>query len=94
MAEKCGVGRQAQVRYEAGERSPDGNYLAAIAKAGADVNYILTGVRVTAIEPIDRTVQITVELFNGMNKKQREMALSLLSDKEQAEVAAKNRNVS
>ena len=37
--------------YEAGERSPDAAYLAAIAAAGADVLYILTGERSQAIPP-------------------------------------------
>lgn len=38
-----GIQRRAQVHYEAGEREPDAGYLASIAKAGADVQYILTG---------------------------------------------------
>lgn len=37
--------RRAQIRYEQGERDPDAGYLAAIAAAGADVTYILTGRR-------------------------------------------------
>lgn len=41
----AGVQKQAQLKYEKGERSPDANYLAAIAAAGADVQYIVTGVR-------------------------------------------------
>lgn len=40
-----GVKKLAQINYEKGERSPDANYLAAIAAAGADVRYILTGQR-------------------------------------------------
>lgn len=39
----AGVTKKSQMLYEAGERSPDGVYLAAIAAAGADVLYILTG---------------------------------------------------
>ena len=41
-------GKKSQVRYEAGERSPDANYLSAIANEGADITYILTGVRAAA----------------------------------------------
>lgn len=37
--------KRAQVYYEKGERRPDADYLAAVAKAGADVLYILTGRR-------------------------------------------------
>lgn len=40
-----GVKKLAQMNYEKGDRSPDANYLAAIAAAGADVRYILTGQR-------------------------------------------------
>ena len=40
-----GVKKLAQMNYEKGERKPDMEYLAAIANAGADVQYIITGVR-------------------------------------------------
>ena len=49
MAEKCGVAARSQRNYESGERSPDADYLAALAAAGADVLYILTGRRNPAI---------------------------------------------
>lgn len=38
-----GQKKQSQVRYESGERSPDGNFFAAVAKAGVDIMYVLTG---------------------------------------------------
>jgi len=38
-----GVQARAQRYYESGERHPDSNYLSAIAAAGVDVLYILTG---------------------------------------------------
>lgn len=40
-----GVGRGAQANYEKGLRQPDMAYLEAIAQAGADVLYIVTGAR-------------------------------------------------
>lgn len=40
-----GVKKLAQINYEKGDRQPDAAYLAAIAAAGADVLYILTGSR-------------------------------------------------
>ncbi len=43
------VTERSQYNYEKGIRSPDGDYFAAIAAAGADVNYILTGQRVHLI---------------------------------------------
>ena len=45
LAEKCGIAARSQRNYESGERSPDADYMAAIARAGADVLYILTGQR-------------------------------------------------
>jgi len=46
-----GVKKLAQFNYEKGERHPDSTYLAAIAKAGADVLYILTGERSRPVPP-------------------------------------------
>ena len=45
---------RSQRNYESGERNPDSVYLAAIAAAGADVLYILTGQRsgVAAAAPV------------------------------------------
>lgn len=40
-----GVAKRAQIRYEQGERSPDADYLAAVAKVGVDVRYVITGER-------------------------------------------------
>lgn len=45
FASAAGVLRGAQVKYEKDERRPDADYLAAIAAIGADVQYIVTGVR-------------------------------------------------
>ena len=46
-----GVKKLAQINYEKGERHPDSAYLAAIAAAGADVLYILTGQRSQPVPP-------------------------------------------
>lgn len=46
-----GVGKLAQLNYEKGERSPDAAYLSAIALAGVDVSYVLTGERGGALAP-------------------------------------------
>ena len=49
-----GATRQSQAKYEKGLATPSAAYLAAIAAAGADVLYILTGVRsgVAAAAPV------------------------------------------
>ena len=43
FAALSGAGRKTQFNYESGDRSPDANYLAAVAEAGADIGYIVTG---------------------------------------------------
>lgn len=40
-----GVQKQAQLKYEKGERFPGADYLAAVAKVGVDVQYVVTGIR-------------------------------------------------
>jgi transcriptional regulator with XRE-family HTH domain len=51
FAEIGGVLRNSQGLYERGKRSPDTAYLEKIAAAGADVVYILTGVRAPELTP-------------------------------------------
>ena len=45
----AGVQISAQTNYETGKRSPDAAYLAALAAAGVDVLYVLTGQRGGAV---------------------------------------------
>ncbi|MDP2202293.1 MAG: helix-turn-helix transcriptional regulator [Methylicorpusculum sp.] len=40
-----GVKKQAQLKYEKDDRSPDADYLSAIALAGVDISYVLTGIK-------------------------------------------------
>lgn len=51
LAEKCGVTMRTQRNYEKGERSPDADYLAALAQQGLDVLYLLTGQRTQPVAP-------------------------------------------
>ena len=75
------AGRASQFNYESGERSPDASYLAAIAEAGADIGYIVTGRHSTpnvaqgqetgnpassALEKIDR--QLMERIFNMLEQ--------------------------
>lgn len=43
FGDAVGVGKHSQIRYEKGERSPDGDYLLKAHGLGADVAYIITG---------------------------------------------------
>ena len=51
MAEMGGVAQPTYLRYESGERVPDGEFLAAIDRAGVDVLYVLTGRRSQPVAP-------------------------------------------
>lgn len=44
-----GMSRKTQFDYESGARAPDGSYLIGITTAGADVQYIITGVHSVGI---------------------------------------------
>ena len=60
----AGQSKKSQMRYEAGERSPDAAYLSLLASAGADVAYILTGVRTTSAapgSPIQRVLEVSAK---------------------------------
>ncbi|MDH4763061.1 transcriptional regulator with XRE-family HTH domain [Pseudomonas sp. SORGH_AS 211] len=68
-----GVNRNSQGKYEKGERNPDSAYLEAIAAAGVDVLYVLTGKR----QPIEETAltkeeQEIVAYLRGMSDYNRE----------------------
>ena len=45
LADRVGIALRSQQNYEKGDRSPDADYLSALAAAGADILYILTGQR-------------------------------------------------
>lgn len=51
MATIGGVAQPTYLRYETGDRVPDGEFYAKIAANGADVLYILTGKRSVVVHP-------------------------------------------
>lgn len=86
MAERGGVQRTAQSNYERGARVPDAAYLAAIAQAGADVLFIVTGTPTPAVdedmrlygdawEVLDRTLQENKKNMPAEKKRQAAEAL-------------------
>ena len=74
-----GVKKLAQINYEKGERHPDSAYLAAIAAAGADVLYVLTGER-DGPAPVTLTAEEETMLayFREASKEVRRAALGAL----------------
>jgi len=79
LAELAGVQKRAQVNYEAGERVPDASYLMAIASAGADVRYILTGDR-DGPEPevLTSEERVMLDYFRQASPQVRKAALGAL----------------
>ncbi|MCU7842162.1 MAG: helix-turn-helix domain-containing protein [Candidatus Thiodiazotropha sp. (ex Troendleina suluensis)] len=61
MAQQGGVSERSQANYESGARSPDLNYCSAIARAGADVQFIITGVRCERQKPDKNTRMLSDE---------------------------------
>lgn len=69
MAAAGGVARSAQANYEKGDRSPDTQYLAAVARMGVDVSFVVTGVRVgSVIDSLDEGLAELIESYNQLNK--------------------------
>ena len=74
FAALAGVGKRALIHYEKGERMPDAALLAAIAAAGADVLYILTGQRsgsampapAPAAPPLARDEEILLDNYRNL----------------------------
>jgi len=71
-----GVQKGAQLKYESGERCPDGSYYAGIAAAGADVQYILTGVRSTSTLPADE--MLLLERYRASPQAVKDAALRVV----------------
>jgi len=71
-----GATRQSQAKYEKGQAAPSAAYLAAIAQEGADVQYVLTGVRSSlALTPNEK---LLLERFRDSSKERQDAALGAL----------------
>ena len=81
LAEKCNISARSQRNYESGERLPDAGYLAALAAAGADVLYILTGQRAGGVKPaptLTAEEETMLGYFRDASKEVRRAALGAL----------------
>ena len=67
MAECGAVLLRSQVNYEQGKRSPDSKYLAGIAKAGTDVQHIITGTRAGGPEPLTQEEAAVLSNFRDLS---------------------------
>ena len=72
FGELGGVRKQAQIKYEKGDRKPDTKYLEGIAAAGADVAYILTGTPKGLREALE-DVRHSTELASALGGSKKEI---------------------
>ncbi|NNJ83624.1 MAG: helix-turn-helix domain-containing protein [Gammaproteobacteria bacterium] len=93
----CCVTRQTQRLYEKGERTPDSKYLAAIAKVGADILYIVTGERNAVsvrrleggeerLKPDEAVLLDNYRHLSGRNREIIQKTSAALAQREQDEV--------
>ncbi len=73
----AGVGLQTQSRYETSETQPNAEYLAALAQAGVDILYLLTGQRSEGPRLSRETSDLVTEL-EQLPKHMREAALTVV----------------
>ena len=81
LADRLGISLRSQQNYEKGDRNPDSAYLAAIAAAGADVLYILTGQHAGGVKPaptLTAEEETMLGYFRDASKEVRRAALGVL----------------
>lgn len=81
LADRLGISLRSQQNYEKGDRNPDSAYLAAIAAAGADVLYILTGQHAGGVKPaptLTAEEETLLSYFRDASKEVRRAALGAL----------------
>lgn len=80
LAKSGGVARNAQVNYEKGERNPDTSYLAAVAKVGIDVGFVITGIRTEqSTKVFDDRTYVVAEKFQKLEEFDRQCVERILS---------------
>ena len=67
--------KRAQITYEKGESSPTASYLEAIARVGADIQYIVTGVRSSALVGEEA---LLLEGFRKMDSETKRRTLAMV----------------
>lgn len=67
--------KRAQINYEQGDSTPDASYLAAVSRVGVDVQYIITGMRSSAL--VGREA-LLLEGFRKMDEATKERTLAMV----------------
>lgn len=76
----AGASKNSQYNYEKGDRSPDANYLAAIAEKGVDILYVVTGERKPqAADSITADASELLKLFEHVGDADRQVLMRMAS---------------
>jgi len=76
----AGASKNSQYNYEKGDRSPDANYLAAVADKGVDILYVVTGERKPqAADSIAAEALELIELFEQVSDADRQVLTRMAS---------------
>lgn len=78
LGEVGGVRKLAQINYEKGLRSPDTVYLAAIARIGVDVGYVITGHRGAVAPSLTADEMVLLQHYRDAPAQVRNSALAVL----------------
>ena len=73
-----GVTKKTQTRYELEQAKPSGEYLEALAEAGVDVVYLLTGRRDPKLLTEDQ--RRLVDMFSGLNEERQRSLMATATD--------------
>lgn len=81
LSEAAGISTRSQQNYERGSRTPDAEYLQILAKLGADIQYIVTGVRAGEVsaESITQEEAKVLALYKRAPEVVRSTVLNLLN---------------
>lgn len=76
----AGASKNSQYNYEKGDRSPDANYLAAVAEKGVDILYVVTGERKPqAADSIGAEALEFLKLYEDVGEADRQVLLRMAS---------------
>nr|WP_207198518.1 helix-turn-helix transcriptional regulator [Pseudomonas sp. TH34] len=80
FAAVAGASKNSQYNYEKGDRSPDADYLAAVAERGVDILYVVTGERKRqAAESISDGASEFLQVYEQVDPGDRQVLLRMAS---------------
>lgn len=90
----CGMKRRAQMSYEHDERSPDAEYLRALAEIGVDIQFVITGI--ASMSTLSKDENELLVTYRSLDVKGKARVLGVaegLSDPEPADLKKSKANV-